>query len=366
MSLWSPPFSHRQPRAVGVLLVNLGTPAAPTARALRTYLRQFLQDRRVVELPAWRWWPILHLFVLTTRPRRSAALYRRIWWPEGSPLLVLGQRQAAQLEVRLRQQWAGPIHVRLGMRYGHPSIPAALRELGALGCDRILLFPLYPQYASATTGSSLAEAFGELARWRWVPEVRVVGSYHDHPGYIRALVNSVQELWQREGEAERLLFSFHGIPLQGFLAGDPYFCHCQKTARLVAEQLNLPPERWAVAFQSKFGRDPWLEPATIELVEEWGRAGLASLDVICPGFAADCLETLEEIAITNREVFAHAGGGRFRYVGALNDRPDHLQALSDLALEHMGGWKADEGGEERERRYRSWCSRHPLPGGDRF
>ncbi|BCW92539.1 ferrochelatase [Thermoanaerobaculum aquaticum] len=359
-------FTHSQPEGLGVLLINLGTPEAPTPSALRRYLREFLSDRRVVELPRWRWWPILHLFVLTTRPRRSAALYRRIWWEEGSPLLVIGRRQAQGLQALLRERWGPQVWVRLAMRYGNPSIRQGLRELSSLGCRRVLLFPLYPQYASATTGSSLEVAFRELARWRWVPEVRVVASYHDHPAYVKALANSVRESWQREAPGEKLLFSFHGIPLAAFLAGDPYFCHCQKTARLVAEELELPRDRWEVAFQSKFGRDPWLEPATIELVSQWGRQGLSSLDVLCPGFAADCLETLEEIAMTNREAFLHAGGGRFRYIPALNDRPDHLQALSEIASGHMAGWGEAADVSERERRFREFVAANPFPGAERF
>lgn len=363
--MFSSGFKHTQGEAVGVLLINLGTPTAPSARALRRYLREFLSDTRVVELPRWKWWPILYLFVLTTRPRRSAALYRSIWWPEGSPLLAIGRRQAEGLERRLRQKLEGPLHVRLAMRYGRPSIQEGLRELSGLGCRRILLFPLYPQYASATTGSSLEAAFSELASWRWVPEVRTVGSYHDHPAYIRALANAIRESWQQEPPAERMLFSFHGIPLASFLAGDPYFCHCQKTARLVAAELGLAADRWEVAFQSRFGRDPWLEPATIDVVQEWGRQGLASLDVVCPGFAADCLETLEEIAITNREAFLHAGGSRFRYIPALNDRPEHLDALAAIAGEHLNGWRVAEP-EARAQRFREFLGSHPFPGAERF
>ena len=335
---WAPSFDHRQPDRVGVLLVNLGTPSAPTPQALREYLREFLSDPRVVERPRIAWWPILYLFVLTLRPRRSAALYRRIWWPAGSPLLVIGKRQAAGLAQRLREQCGAEVEVRLAMRYGKPSLRQGLEELATAGCRRLLLFPLYPQYASATTGSTLEAAFRELGRFRWVPELRTVGCYHDHPGYIAALAASVRQLWEREGAAEKLLFSFHGIPEKGFLAGDPYFCHCHKTARLVAQELGLSDQRWEVAFQSKFGREPWIEPATIDRVQELGRQGLSSLDVLCPGFAADCLETLEEIAITNQEAFHAAGGGSFRYIPALNDRPDHLDALAAIAAQHMAGW----------------------------
>jgi len=333
-----PDWNHGAIPAAGVLLANLGSPDAPTPRALRRYLRQFLSDPRVVELPRPLWWVILHLFVLTTRPRRSARLYRRIWSAAGSPLLSISRRQAVALELALRSRLGSPLEVALGMRYGTPSLAAALGELRARGCQRILLLPLYPQYCSATTGSTLAAVFAEVASWRWMPELRTVASYHDHPGYLAALVASVREVWAVEGEPERLLISFHGIPRRAFLAGDPYFCHCQKTARLLAEALGLAEGRWAVAFQSRFGRQRWLEPSTDATLRRWGSERLASVDVLCPGFAADCLETLEEIAETNREIFHRAGGGRFRYLPALNDRADHIAALADLCLAHLHGW----------------------------
>ena len=331
-------WNHGGIGAVGVLLANLGTPDAPTPRALRRYLRQFLADPRVVELSRPLWWVILNLFVLTTRPRRSARLYRRIWSAEGSPLLAISRRQAAALQEALRRRLGSPLHVALGMRYSSPSLTAALDELRRHGCRRILLLPLYPQYASATTGSTVSAVFAELARWRWVPEVRTVHSYHDHPGYIAALAASIEELWRADGEPSRLLLSFHGIPRRAFLAGDPYFCHCQKTARLLGAALELPEARLAVAFQSRFGRERWLEPYTDVTLRQWGSEGQASVDVVCPGFAADCLETLEEIAGSGRELFQRAGGGRFRYVPALNDRADHIAALAELCLAHLHGW----------------------------
>lgn len=324
--------------AVGVLLANLGTPDAPTPRALRRYLRQFLSDPRVVELPRPLWWVILHLFVLTTRPRRSARLYRRIWTVEGSPLLVISRRQAANLQQALRARLGARLHVALGMRYGDPSLAAALGELRSWGCQRILVLPLYPQYSSATTGSTLATVFATLANWRWIPELRTVTSYHDHSGYLAALAASLRQVWESEGEPQRLLISFHGLPSRAVLAGDPYFCHCQKTARLLAEALGLAEGRWEVAFQSRFGRQKWLQPSTDATLRRWGSERLAAVDVVCPGFAADCLETLEEIAETNREIFQRAGGGRFRYVPALNDRADHIAALADLCLTHVQGW----------------------------
>lgn len=331
-------FDQARTPPVGVLLANLGTPEAPTPDALRRYLRQFLGDPRVVELPRPLWWVILHLFVLTTRSRRSARLYRRIWTTEGSPLLTISRRQAAALESVLRQRIGSPLRVALGMRYGSPSLSAGLADLRSVGCRRLLLLPLYPQYSSATTGSTCAAVFADLSRWRWIPELRTVTSYHDHPGYLAALAASIREVWTAHGQPERLLISFHGIPQRASVAGDPYFCHCQKTARLLVDTLGLPPSRATVAFQSRLGRQRWLEPYTDVTLQRWGRDGLASVDVVCPGFAADCLETLEEIAETNREVFQHAGGGRFRYLPALNDRADHIAALAQLCWEHLQGW----------------------------
>lgn len=331
-------YDHGRIPAVGVLLANLGTPAAPTPRALRRYLKEFLSDPRVVEMPRPLWWVILHLFVLSTRPRRSARLYQRIWTPAGSPLLAISQRLAAGLESELRARLGTPLHVALGMRYGSPPLAEALARLRALGCQRVLLLPLYPQYSSATTGSTCAAVWRELSRWRWVPELRTVTSYHDHAGYVAALAAAILELWEREGPPERLLISFHGLPRRAVLAGDPYFCHCQTTARLLRERLGLGEERAVVAFQSRFGRQAWLEPATDETLRRWAREGVKIADVVCPGFAADCLETLEEIAEAGRHLFLSAGGERFRYLPALNDRPDHLRALADLCQVHLHGW----------------------------
>lgn len=331
-------FAHDEVPAVGVLVSNLGTPDAPTPAALRRYLREFLLDPRVIELPRALWWVILHLFVLTARPRKSAALYRRIWTAEGSPLLVNTRRQAAALAEILRREVVGPVHLAAGMRYGNPSIGAALRELAGHGCRRILVLPLYPQYAAVTTGSTFDAVSAELSTWRWVPEVRTIHSYHDDPAYIAALAAAIAESWESGGRAEKLLFSFHGIPLRYFRAGDPYFCHCHKTARLVAERLSLPQDAYEIAFQSLFGREEWLRPYTQDTIRDLARSGLRNLDVICPGFSADCLETLEEIDAENREVFLHAGGVRYRYIPALNDRPDHLRLLADLLHRHLQGW----------------------------
>ncbi len=333
-----PDFQHGESLAAGILLANLGTPDAPDSPSLRRYLREFLLDPRVIEMPRAIWWLILHLFVLTTRPAKSAALYKKVWLPEGSPLLVITRRQAAALQEELRREIGTPVHVAVGMRYGNPSIQSALRELAGHGCRRILVLPLYPQYAAVTTGSTIDAVAAELTTWRWVPEIRTIHHYHDDPAYIQALAASIREVWEREGAPEKLLFSFHGIPKRYFLAGDPYFCECHKLARLAAEELQLPRERWEVSFQSLFGKEEWLKPYTDKTITAMAKAGIRDLDVVCPGFSADCLETIEEIDEQNREIFLHAGGGRYRYIPALNDRPDHIRFLTGLVRRNLQGW----------------------------
>ncbi len=340
-------FDHARPPRTGVLLANLGTPEAPTPAALRTYLREFLSDPRVIELPRWKWLPILHLFVLPRRPRTSAALYRQVWTAAGSPLAAISGRQLEGVAARLAARFGDRVVVAFGMRYGKPAIAAALAELAAAGCHRVVVLPLYPQYAAATAGSTFDAVFTALMRARWVPGLRTIETYHDEPGYIAALAASVRELWRRDGEPEKLLFSFHGMPLRYFASGDPYFCFCQKTARLVAEALALPPERWQVSFQSLFGKEVWLQPYTDRTVEALARQGVRRLDVICPGFSADCLETLEEIDVLNRGIFERHGGERFRFISCLNDRDDHLDFLADLAARHLAGW--DGGVDDGER-----------------
>lgn len=343
-------FDHRRPGRIGVLLSNLGTPEAATAAALRPYLRQFLSDPRVIELPRWKWLPILYLFVLTRRPAQSAKLYEKVWTAEGSPLLAISKLQTAGVAARLAARFGDQVRVELGMRYGQPSIASALARLARQDCRRLVVLPLYPQYSASTTGSTFDALFAELGRWRWIPGLRTVDTYHAEAGYVQALAASVRELWARDGEADLLLMSFHGMPQRYFDAGDPYFCYCQATARRVAEALVLPPERWQVSFQSLFGKEEWLKPYTDKTVEALAKGGVRRLDVICPGFSADCLETIEEIDGLNREIFEHAGGGRFRFVPCLNDRADHLDFLAELAARQLSGW-IDEGGDAaRERR----------------
>ena len=340
-------FDHGRPSRIGVVLSNLGTPDAPTPDALRTYLREFLSDPRVIELPRWKWLPILHLFVLPRRPHTSAALYRKVWTEDGSPLLSISRRQLAGVAARLRARFDDRVAVALGMRYGNPSLAAALAELATAGCRRIVILPLYPQYSAATAGSTFDAVFAELARWRFVPGLRTIATYHDEPGYIAALAASVRELWDRDGKPDKLLISFHGMPVRYFDNGDPYFCYCQKTARLLAEALELPSERWRVSFQSLFGKEEWLKPYTDRTVEALARQGVRALDVICPGFSADCLETLEEIDQLNREIFEHHGGERFRFIRCLDDRDDHLDFLADLVARQLAGWDDDADGSAR-------------------
>lgn len=331
-------FDHTAPATIGVLLTNVGTPAAPTAKAVRPYLAEFLGDKRVIEWPGWLWKPVLHGIILNTRPRKSAELYQRVWTDEGSPLLVILQKQAAALQTVLDDTLPVPVTVGYGMRYGDPSIADAMQAMRAANVQKLLVLPMFPHYSATTTGTSLDAVFRELQRWRWIPDLRTVNAYHDHPGYIRAVANSIEAQWAQTGRPDRLLFSFHGIPLDYFEKGDPYYCQCHKTARLVAEALNLPDEMWFVTFQSRFGPQQWLQPYTDRTLEAWGRAGVQHVDAVCPGFSADCLETTDEVGHEGRLAFQEAGGGQFNYIPALNDRPNHIAVLADLVTKHLAGW----------------------------
>ncbi len=325
---------------IGVLLTNLGTPDAPTAKALRRYLGEFLWDPRVVEAPRPLWWLVLHGVILRTRPRRSAEAYRQIWTDDGSPLLNITRRQAEAVRRYVAERTGRPIPVAVGMRYGNPSIEAGLAELERAGAEKIAVLPLYPQY-SATTTASTYDALGEaLARRRRVPDLRVVRDYHDHPGYLDALAASIAEHWHVYGPGELLLFSFHGIPKQYVQRGDPYPVQCANTARGVAERLGLERGQWKVTFQSRFGPQQWLKPYTDATLQRLARDGTGRVDLICPGFAADCLETLEENNIGNRDLFLKAGGESFHYIPCLNERPDHITALGELVLRELQGWLA--------------------------
>jgi ferrochelatase len=331
------PFDHDYRPRTGVLLINLGTPDAPTPAALRRYLGEFLSDRRVVELPRALWLPLLHGVILNIRPRQSAHKYAKIWLDEGSPLLVHTRRQAEALKTALAARGID-VPLACAMRYGTPSIAAALSELAAQQVERLLVVPLYPQYSAASTASALDGVFLSLMRQRNMPEVRSIRHFHDHPAYIAALATRVRRHWSEHGQAELLLMSFHGMPRHTLVHGDPYFCECQKTGRLLAEALALPQTRYRITFQSRFGRTEWLQPYTAQTLAALGHEGLRSLDVICPGFVADCLETLEEIAMEGKATFLACGGGEYRYISCLNDDPIWGTALADIVTPHLSGW----------------------------
>lgn len=331
------PFRHGQPDRTAVVLVNLGTPDAPTASALRRYLAEFLSDHRVVEIPRLVWLPLLHGIILRTRPAKSAAKYASVWMPGGSPLAVWTQRQTEALKPRLVAD-GHDVLVAYAMRYGNPSVPDVMNRLRADGATRILVLPLYPHYAAATTASVADKVMHWAQQSRRMPELRFVGEYHDDPGYIAALAGKLQAHWQTHGRSEKLVLSFHGVPERSLLLGDPYHCQCHKTARLLAEHLGLEKGQMMVTFQSRFGKAKWLEPYTEPTLRQLAAQGVKSVDVMCPGFVADCLETLEEIAQEARDAFLAAGGTGFSYVPCLNDDPAWIAALSTLVQRHLQGW----------------------------
>jgi ferrochelatase len=326
-------------RRIGVLLAQLGTPDAPTPAALRRYLAQFLSDSRVVERNRVLWWFILRLFVLPRRPRHSAALYRRIWSPAGSPLLVISRSQALALEAELNRNDPERFKVALGMRYGSPSIASALRELRAWGANRLLLFPMYPQYAAATTGSTYDEVFRHLSTLRFVPALRVVPPYYAHRAYIDALAQSVREATTRlPRPPDKIVISFHGIPQRFVDSGDPYASHCEATARSLAARAGWENGTCVMSYQSRAGRELWLTPYTDETLVDLARTGVRHVTVICPGFVADCLETIDEIGHVGLEQFRAAGGETLQLVEGLNDRPCWIAAMTEIALEQLEGW----------------------------
>jgi len=331
-------FEHGRHPRLGIVLVNLGTPDAPEPAALRRYLGEFLSDHRVVEIPRLIWKTILHGIILRIRPRKSAQAYAKVWTSEGSPLMALSREVTQNVGRLLNETMAGPISVELAMRYGEPAIKDVLLELHNKGAERLLIMPLYPQYSGATTASVADAVFNSLKEWRWMPELRVLGAYHDDPNYIMALANSVRSHWDQQGRSDKLLISFHGMPKSTLDAGDPYYCHCHKTARLLAESLQLGPSQWEMAFQSRFGKAEWLQPYIARRFEELPGEGVKRLTVLCPGFAVDCVETLEEIEIEGHKSFLSAGGESFDYIPALNDRVSHTHFLAERILQHAAGW----------------------------
>ena len=323
---------------VGILLTNLGTPDTPNCPGLRRYLGEFLWDRRVVDVPRPIWWLILNLIIVNFRSPRSAALYRKVWTEEGSPLLAIGRRQQKSLQTKLDATHPGGFKVELAMRYGNPSIAAGMQALEQAGCKRVLVLPLYPQYSSSTTASTFDAVAEALKAGRNMPELRFVRQYYQDPAYIMALAASIREDIIENGQPEKLLFSFHGIPQRYHTTGDPYPDECHATAALLAAELNIPNDAWMLTFQSRFGREPWMQPYTDKTLEALPAEGVRNVAIACPGFSADCLETLEEIAMENGDIFAEHGGKSYRYIPALNDRDDHIQALAGIVRHHCQGW----------------------------
>jgi ferrochelatase len=350
--LAEPAHTHGTPARTAILLVNLGTPEAPTRAAVRRYLKEFLSDPRVVEI--WRplWWLILNGIILNLRPAKSAAKYAQIWDPDGSPLRVHTERQTKLLRGYLGALGHRALVVEFAMRYGEPSIASVLARLKQQQCERILVLPLYPQYAASTTATAFDAVADCLRHTRNIPEMRMVKHFHDHAGYIAALADGVRKHWSVHGRPDRLLMSFHGLPRFALERGDPYHCECQKTARLLAEALALTPDQYQLSFQSRFGRTEWLQPYTAATLRQWGAQGMRRVDVICPGFVADCLETLEEIGMEGRVEFLKAGGKEFHAIACLNESDAWIQALAQIAQEHMRGWEgpaADASELERSR-----------------
>ena len=332
-----PPFQHGRAAKTAILYCNLGTPDEPTPAALRRYLAQFLSDPRVVEIPRPIWWLILHGIILRLRPKKSAAKYARIWTTDGSPLRVWTDKQAKMLMGWLGQR-SHFVTVRHAMRYGQPSIASQLDALKMDGATRILVFPAYPQYCASTTASVIDDVCDWMRKTRNLPEMRFVRGYHDDPAYIEALAARVTAYWKKNGRPDQLLMSFHGVPRRSLDLGDPYHCECHKSARLLAEKLGLQADQYRISFQSRFGRAKWLEPYTEPTLRAMAKAGVKRVDVLCPGFIADCLETLEEINIEARQVFLTAGGKDFHYIACLNDSSEGITALCDVASTHLQGW----------------------------
>ena len=341
-----PPHAHDQPAKLGVLVVNLGTPDAPDPSAVRRYLAEFLADPRVVEIPGALWTPILYGAILPFRPSRSAKKYELIWTREGSPLAVHSVKQRVLLMGMLGQRMkreglpADHAPVELGMRYGSPSIASAIDKLRAAGSTKILVLPLYPQYAASTTASAFDAVAAHVAKLRRAPAIRFVDDFHDDAGYIKALAQNVNDYWMKHGRPQRLVMSFHGVPRRTLELGDPYHCQCHVTARLLAQELGLASDQWSIAFQSRFGKAEWLKPYTAATLASLGAAKVRRVDVVCPGFVADCLETLEEIALEGAAAFQKAGGGELHAIPCLNEHPRWIAALAELAWRNLAGWLA--------------------------
>ncbi|MDF1688859.1 MAG: ferrochelatase [Cycloclasticus sp.] len=321
-------------KKTAVLLINLGTPEAPTEEAVREYLREFLWDPKVVQIPRALWWVILNFFVLKKRPAQSAEAYQKVWTDEGSPLLVNSKRIQLGLQALAEQNRAGQYEIFLAMRYGQPSIESVLDQVKKTDADNIIVLPLYPQFATSSTGTALHAFRQAYAKWGAAPRSKTIIDYHDNEAYINALAHSVQTYWKEHGKAECLLLSFHGVPDRTIKQGDPYLDHCTKTTELLVERLGLKPLQWRMVFQSRFGKAKWIQPYCVETLEALPEEGIKNVDVVCPGFSVDCLETLEEIAMQNKDIFLKAGGENYRYIPALNDDDAHIAALLSLIEEN--------------------------------
>ncbi len=332
-----PAYRHGSIGSVGIILANLGTPDAPTSTAVRSYLKEFLSDPRVVEIPRAIWWFILNGIILPFRSRQSAHKYASIWTDEGSPLKLHTEKQAELLQRELADR-GHAVRVTYAMRYGNPSIPSVLEKMKAEGCDRVLVVPAYPQYSGTTTASVFDALFDALTKIRNTPELRLIKHYHDDDAYIDALAETVRAHWAEHGRPDKLVMSFHGVPKRTLLLGDPYHCECHKTARLLATKLGLAPSEYLVTFQSRFGKAEWLQPYTAPTLEQLAKEGVGRVDVMCPGFTSDCLETLEEISMEAREDFLAAGGKAFHYIPCLNESPRWIAAMASLVEAHVGGW----------------------------
>jgi len=333
-------FQHGDPAKFAVLLCNLGSPEAPTASAVRRYLAEFLSDPRVVEFPRLLWLIILHGIILRFRPRRSAHAYQKIWTENGSPLLQITRAQCEALRARLRAEFGERVLVDWAMRYGKPGIADTLQTLADNNVQKLVVLPLYPQYSATTSASTFDAIAQDFCRRRWLPELHFINDYHDHALYIEALAQSIETHWREHGRAEKLLLSFHGIPQRYLHNGDPYHCYCLQSSRLLRERLKLSEQECETSFQSRFGREPWLQPYTDIRIEELAAAGLKSLQVVCPGFSSDCLETLEEIDQFNRALFLKGGGERFEYIAALNAEPAHIDMMAALVAPTLRQWNS--------------------------
>jgi len=331
-------YKHGSKDNTGILLTNLGTPDAPTAKAVKPYLLEFLSDTRVIEIPKILWQIILRGIILQIRPNRSAKMYKSIWTKEGSPLLKISKKQIYLVKEKLRKVYPNTVFS-LAMRYGNPSIESALMELKKNNVRRLLVLPLYPQYCAATTGSTFDAVTKVLQKWRWIPELRFINQYFEEENYIKALADSIQQFWSKKGQPQKIIFSYHGIPKKYHTKGDPYHCFCLKTTRLVKEYMKLDDDKVFTTFQSRFGRQEWLQPYTSQTLQEFPGKDIKKIHIISPGFSADCLETLEELEVENREYFMKAGGEEYDYIPCLNDNPLHIEMIVHLLHKHTQGWK---------------------------